>query len=264
MTVATSEKIARRARLIARGTSGHGSVPRLDNPVVHRGAAQKRLTLVILSSLRNPASLANMGALTPTMPSSKSAVCREKLPDVVLKLSPLYAWGVMSFGAIMFVIGLLFLSPDAQGRNVTAGALISIASAAAVTGGNYWRKHMPVMARMTSHQLHLPGMWPRKIVVNWTDIVALEKKTLTVRYRGAHTKDFIGIKLKNPIPPSDPLSQASPFYRRFNEVLTKGLNQAILGRFDLAIDPLSQFGRTPDWFIAECQKRINAACQAQI
>jgi acetylornithine deacetylase/succinyl-diaminopimelate desuccinylase-like protein len=39
MTVATSEKIARRARLIARGTSGHGSVPRLDNPVVHLAAA---------------------------------------------------------------------------------------------------------------------------------------------------------------------------------------------------------------------------------
>jgi acetylornithine deacetylase/succinyl-diaminopimelate desuccinylase-like protein len=39
MTVATSEKIARRARLIARGMGGHGSVPRLDNPVVHLAAA---------------------------------------------------------------------------------------------------------------------------------------------------------------------------------------------------------------------------------
>ena len=39
MTVATGEKIARRARLIARGTSGHGSVPRLDNPVVHLATA---------------------------------------------------------------------------------------------------------------------------------------------------------------------------------------------------------------------------------
>ena len=39
MTVATGEKIARRIKLIARGTSGHGSVPLLDNAVVHLAAA---------------------------------------------------------------------------------------------------------------------------------------------------------------------------------------------------------------------------------
>jgi acetylornithine deacetylase/succinyl-diaminopimelate desuccinylase-like protein len=37
--VGTTEKIPRRARLVATGTSGHGSVPRIDNPVVHLGAA---------------------------------------------------------------------------------------------------------------------------------------------------------------------------------------------------------------------------------
>jgi len=193
------------------------------------------------------------------MLASKSAVGYAKLPDVELKLSPLYAWGVMGFGAVMFVIGLLFLSPTAKGRNVTAGALISIASAATVAGGSYWRKHMPVMARMTSRQLHLPGMWPRKVVVNWSDIVTLEKKTVTVRYRGTHTSELVCIKLRTPIRSSDPLSQASPTYRRFNEALTKGLNQAILGGFDLAIDPLGQFGRTADWFMAECQKRMDTA-----
>ena len=39
MTVATGEKVARRVKLIAHGTSGHGSVPRLDNAVVHLAAA---------------------------------------------------------------------------------------------------------------------------------------------------------------------------------------------------------------------------------
>ena len=39
MTVATGEKIARRVKLIAHGTSGHGSVPLLDNAVVHLAAA---------------------------------------------------------------------------------------------------------------------------------------------------------------------------------------------------------------------------------
>ena len=39
MTVATGEKIARRVKLIAHGTSGHGSVPLMDNAVVHLAAA---------------------------------------------------------------------------------------------------------------------------------------------------------------------------------------------------------------------------------
>lgn len=39
MSVATGEKIPRRVKLIAHGTSGHGSVPLLDNAVVHLAAA---------------------------------------------------------------------------------------------------------------------------------------------------------------------------------------------------------------------------------
>jgi acetylornithine deacetylase/succinyl-diaminopimelate desuccinylase-like protein len=35
VSVATAEKIPRRARLVASGSSGHGSVPRLDNPLIH-------------------------------------------------------------------------------------------------------------------------------------------------------------------------------------------------------------------------------------
>jgi len=39
VAVATTEKVGRGLRLVARGTSGHGSVPRPDNPVVHLAAA---------------------------------------------------------------------------------------------------------------------------------------------------------------------------------------------------------------------------------
>jgi acetylornithine deacetylase/succinyl-diaminopimelate desuccinylase-like protein len=39
LQIGTTEKVPRRARLVATGTSGHGSVPRIDNPVVHLGAA---------------------------------------------------------------------------------------------------------------------------------------------------------------------------------------------------------------------------------
>ena len=37
--VATTEKAPNTFRMIARGTSGHGSMPRLDNPIVHLAAA---------------------------------------------------------------------------------------------------------------------------------------------------------------------------------------------------------------------------------
>ncbi len=39
VTVGTSEKVPRRARLIATGISGHGSVPRPDNALIHLGGA---------------------------------------------------------------------------------------------------------------------------------------------------------------------------------------------------------------------------------
>ncbi len=39
VTVGTTEKVPRRARLVATGTSGHGSVPRVDNPLIHLSQA---------------------------------------------------------------------------------------------------------------------------------------------------------------------------------------------------------------------------------
>jgi len=39
VAVATTEKVSTRMRLVARGTSGHGSRPRPDNPIVHLAAA---------------------------------------------------------------------------------------------------------------------------------------------------------------------------------------------------------------------------------
>src|ERR1700687_4352924 len=38
VSIQTTEKVPRRFRLIASGTSGHGSVPRLDNPLIHLSA----------------------------------------------------------------------------------------------------------------------------------------------------------------------------------------------------------------------------------
>jgi len=43
VTIATAEKVPARARLVATGQSGHGSVPRLDNALVHLAAAVEKV-----------------------------------------------------------------------------------------------------------------------------------------------------------------------------------------------------------------------------
>ncbi len=43
MNIGTAEKVPARARLVANGTSGHGSVPRQDNALIHLGAAVEKV-----------------------------------------------------------------------------------------------------------------------------------------------------------------------------------------------------------------------------
>ena len=43
VALGTAEKLPARARLVATGTAGHGSVPRLDNPLLHLAAALDKL-----------------------------------------------------------------------------------------------------------------------------------------------------------------------------------------------------------------------------
>jgi len=43
VNIGTAEKVPARARLVASGTSGHGSVPRLDNAILHLSGALDKL-----------------------------------------------------------------------------------------------------------------------------------------------------------------------------------------------------------------------------
>jgi acetylornithine deacetylase/succinyl-diaminopimelate desuccinylase-like protein len=43
MNIGSAEKVPARVRLVATGTSGHGSVPRLDNALIHLGAAVEKV-----------------------------------------------------------------------------------------------------------------------------------------------------------------------------------------------------------------------------
>ena len=41
--IGTAEKLPARVRLVANGTAGHGSVPRMDNALIHLGAAVEKV-----------------------------------------------------------------------------------------------------------------------------------------------------------------------------------------------------------------------------
>jgi len=43
VNIGTAEKVPARVRLVATGMAGHGSVPRLDNPLIHLGAAVQKV-----------------------------------------------------------------------------------------------------------------------------------------------------------------------------------------------------------------------------
>jgi len=118
-------------------------------------------------------------------------------PDIELRLSPLYAWLLIGFGGVSLFLGILVASSAAKVHNTGLGILICLASMGAIGGGNYWRKHLPVMVRMTSRELSLPKMWPRRVIVPWSEITVIEKKTLTgFRLGVRQVSEHVCIKLK--------------------------------------------------------------------
>ncbi len=98
------------------------------------------------------------------------------MPDIELRLSALYAWILIGSGVVLFLVSLLFLAPQSKGRNVGLAFFLCVVSIGAVIGGNYRRHHMPVMVRMSRSHLSLPGMWPRRLVIDWREIEAIDKR----------------------------------------------------------------------------------------
>jgi hypothetical protein len=180
-------------------------------------------------------------------------------PDIELRLSPLYSWVLTGFGGAGLLLGIMIASPLAKGHNTGLGVLICLASIGTIGGGSYWWKHLPVMVRMTSRELSLPKMWPKRVIVPWSEIAVIEKKTLTGFRRGVRqTSEHVCIKLKNPLPSNDRLSESWPAYKRFNDALMDGVKNNLLGGYDLFLNPQDEFLRDADWFIAECKKRMEA------
>ena len=192
-----------------------------------------------------------------------SATASASLPDIELRLSPLYAWLLIGFGAIFFFIGLLFASPTAKRPNIGLAVLICAVSAAAVIGGNYWRHHLPVTAAIRRRGLYRSSVQGRAMLIEWSNIAEIEKKNLNLMHHGVrHNAELVFIKLKNPISSKDALSETFPAYKRFQDALLKGIKDNLLGGYDFYLNPQDEFLRNADWFISECRKRMEAAAPA--
>ena len=174
---------------------------------------------------------ANSATLRPTP-------ARTQLPTIEVHFSPVYAWMLIGFGAIFFGLALVL------GKKFPPlGIFIALASLAGMIGGNYWRQHLHVVARMTPRHLILR----REGSVAWSEIAQLEKKVVHVYYRGSHQSEFVCIRL----------NAKRNVREGFSGVLDL-IKKKLLRGYDLVV-PGSELSCTVDWFVAECQKRMAAA-----
>jgi acetylornithine deacetylase/succinyl-diaminopimelate desuccinylase-like protein len=79
VSIQTTEKVPRRFRLIASGTSGHGSVPRLDNPLIHLSAAVAKVGSLTMPMRLNETTRTYFERLAAISPPEKAARYRALL-----------------------------------------------------------------------------------------------------------------------------------------------------------------------------------------
>ena len=71
--IGTAEKLPARVRLVAKGTSGHGSIPRLDNALIHLGAAVEKVGKWITPVHLNNTTRTYLERLAKISPPDKAA-----------------------------------------------------------------------------------------------------------------------------------------------------------------------------------------------
>src|SRR5215510_1446987 len=79
VNIGTAEKLPARVRLVATGTAGHGSVPRLDNALVHLGAAVEKIGRWETPMRLNDTTRAYFEKLAAISPPERAAMYRALL-----------------------------------------------------------------------------------------------------------------------------------------------------------------------------------------
>ena len=164
---------------------------------------------------------------------------RRSLPVLIIRLTPLYAWIVIGAGAVFLLLSLIFALGSGH-LSLGFDLFLALVSIAAILGGNYWRNHLHVVARLTPRQLILR----REGAVDWEDIAEIEKRTLHLSRRQLQSEsEFACIKLKQPRAPSAGLQGT-----------LLRLKSAVTG-YDIIV-PGNELSCTVDFFVAECKKRM--------
>jgi len=164
------------------------------------------------------------------------------LPVIDIRLTAVYAWLMIGFGCLCFLLGLV-LAMLHHGRDLRFGLVLSGISLATALGGNYWRKHLHIVAQLTPQQLILR----RDGAVNWGEIAAIDHKQIHAFNHGVrHESRFVCIKLKTRPPAKNGMHA---FFLK--------AKQAISG-YDIILGE-SELSCTAEWFIDECRKRMAAA-----
>jgi len=180
---------------------------------------------------------------SPTSPATRPTA--GALPHLEIRFTPVPAWLLIGFGAAFLILAVFFMALP-RGRSVGLGIVIATLSVAAMVGGNIWRNHLPVVARLTNKQLILK----RGGSVAWGEIAVIEKKTIKMRYKANRAEsDWICIKLKTP----------RPVEKGLNGFFLK-LKNAVTG-YDIIV-PQQDLSISADAFIDECKKRMAALSQS--
>ena len=79
VNIGTAEKVPARARLVATGTAGHGSVPRLDNPLIHLSEAVAKVGLWETPMRLNETTRSYFEKLAAISPPERAAVYKALL-----------------------------------------------------------------------------------------------------------------------------------------------------------------------------------------
>lgn len=185
--IQTSEKIPTRMRLAARGTAGHGSLPRPDNPVVHLAQA-----IVRLAEAEQPVKL------NATTQEYFRALA--KLPEYA-RLAP-------AFARLEDPAKAPAARRQIARENPLLAAMLSTSVSPTMTNAGVKVNVIPTVAEAQIDVRRLPNETPEEIVGRFRKIID-DPAVEVVRLRGTEQE----------MPATEPSSRTSTLYRTIEEVV---------------------------------------------
>ncbi len=208
--IQTAEKIPTRMKLVARGTAGHGSLPRQDNPVVHLARAIVKLAEAEQPVRLNATTREYFRSLGPLPEYSKYADAFRRLED------PAEAGAARREIAQPYPMLAAMLSTTVSPTMTEAGVKVNI---------------IPTSAEGQIDVRRLPDETPEEIVERFRKIIG-DPAVEVVRLGGQEQE----------MPPTEPSSRTSTLYRAMEDVIGREPDA-------LAVLPVMQLGATDGAFL---------------